>query len=55
MSSATEIEHVRISLTVNGERHEREVEPRRLLSDFLREDLGLTGTHVGCVHGVWGT
>ena len=48
MSSATEIEQVRISLTVNGERHEREVEPRRLLSDFLREDLGLTGTHVGC-------
>ena len=55
MSSATEIEQVRISLTVNGERHEREVEPRRLLSDFLREDLGLTGTHVGCEHGVCGT
>ena len=55
MSSATEIKHVRISLTVNGERHEREVEPRRLLSDFLREDLGLTGTHVGCEHGVCGT
>ena len=55
MSSATEIKQVRISLTVNGERHEREVEPRRLLSDFLREDLGLTGTHVGCEHGVCGT
>ena len=43
-----------ISLTVNGVRHERQVEPRRLLSDFLREDLGLTGTHVGCEHGVCG-
>ena len=55
MSSATEIKQLRISLTVNGVRHEREVEPRRLLSDFLREDLGLTGTHVGCEHGVCGT
>ncbi len=55
MSTATEIKRVRISLTVNGARHEREVEPRRLLSDFLREDLGLTGTHVGCEHGVCGT
>ncbi len=55
MSSAIEIERVRISLTVNGVRHEREVEPRRLLSDFLREDLVLTGTHVGCEHGVCGT
>ena len=41
-------------LTVNGEPVEREVEPRRSLSDFLREDLGLTGTHVGCEHGVCG-
>ncbi len=40
--------------TVNGERVEREVEPRLLLSDFLRHDLGLTGTHVGCEHGVCG-
>jgi aerobic carbon-monoxide dehydrogenase small subunit len=45
---------VRIALEVNGRRHEREVEPRTLLSDFLRHDLGLTGTHVGCEHGVCG-
>jgi carbon-monoxide dehydrogenase small subunit len=44
----------KVSLTVNGERHEREIEPRLLLSDFLRHDLGLTGTHVGCEHGVCG-
>lgn len=43
-----------IRLTVNGVEHTREVEARRLLSDFLREDLGLTGTHVGCEHGVCG-
>jgi carbon-monoxide dehydrogenase small subunit len=41
-------------VAVNGRDHEREVEPRRLLSDFLRHDLGLTGTHVGCEHGVCG-
>ncbi len=40
--------------TVNGESYERQVEPRLLLSDFLRYDLGLTGTHVGCEHGVCG-
>ena len=44
----------KISVTVNGRVHEREVEPRLLLSDFLRHDLGLTGTHVGCEHGVCG-
>ncbi len=43
-----------ISVTVNGTRYERTVEPRLLLSDFLRHDLGLTGTHVGCEHGVCG-
>jgi aerobic-type carbon monoxide dehydrogenase small subunit (CoxS/CutS family) len=43
-----------ISLTVNGRRYERQVEPRLLLSDFLRHELGLTGTHVGCEHGVCG-
>jgi carbon-monoxide dehydrogenase small subunit len=43
-----------IGVTVNGTRHERAVEPRLLLSDFLRHDLGLTGTHVGCEHGVCG-
>ncbi len=43
-----------ITLTVNDKRYERSVEPRLLLSDFLRHDLGLTGTHVGCEHGVCG-
>ena len=41
-------------LTVNGQAVERDVEARRSLADFLREDLGLTGTHVGCEHGVCG-
>ena len=45
---------MRIAAEVNGERVEAEVEPRTLLSDFLRHDLGLTGTHVGCEHGVCG-
>jgi len=44
-----------ISLKVNGTRFERAVEPRRLLADFLREDLDLKATHVGCEHGVCGT
>jgi aerobic-type carbon monoxide dehydrogenase small subunit (CoxS/CutS family) len=44
-----------IGLTVNGTRHELVVEPRRLLVDCLRDDLGLTGTHIGCEHGVCGT
>jgi aerobic-type carbon monoxide dehydrogenase small subunit (CoxS/CutS family) len=43
-----------IEVTVNQARHSRTVEPRLLLSDFLRQDLGLTGTHVGCEHGVCG-
>jgi carbon-monoxide dehydrogenase small subunit len=43
-----------IAVTVNGTTYERAVEPRLLLSDFLRHDLGLTGTHVGCEHGVCG-
>jgi carbon-monoxide dehydrogenase small subunit len=43
-----------VRLTVNGVAYERDVEPRLLLSDFLRQDLGLTGTHVGCEHGVCG-
>jgi carbon-monoxide dehydrogenase small subunit len=43
-----------VAVTVNGVRYERNVEPRLLLSDFLRHDLGLTGTHVGCEHGVCG-
>jgi carbon-monoxide dehydrogenase small subunit len=43
-----------ISVTVNGTRYDRTVEPRLLLSDFLRHELGLTGTHVGCEHGSCG-
>ena len=43
-----------ISITVNGQSFQREVEPRLLLSDFLRHNLELTGTHVGCEHGVCG-
>jgi carbon-monoxide dehydrogenase small subunit len=43
-----------ISITVNGKTEERTMEPRLLLSDFLRHELGLTGTHVGCEHGVCG-
>ena len=44
-----------IALTVNGQRREAVVESRRLLVDFLREDLGLVGTHLGCEHGVCGS
>lgn len=43
-----------VGVTVNGTQYERSVEPRLLLSDFLRHELGLTGTHVGCEHGVCG-
>ncbi len=43
-----------ISLTVNGERVTARVEPRKSLVDFLRDDVGLTGSHVGCEHGVCG-
>jgi len=43
-----------ITVAVNGTQYERTVESRLLLSDFLRHDLGLTGTHVGCEHGVCG-
>ena len=43
-----------VRLTVNGVDYERQLEPRRLLVDALRDDLGLTGTHVGCEHGVCG-
>jgi aerobic-type carbon monoxide dehydrogenase small subunit (CoxS/CutS family) len=45
---------IEVRLTVNGEPVERAVEPRRSLVDFLRHDLGLTGTHVGCEQGVCG-
>jgi aerobic carbon-monoxide dehydrogenase small subunit len=43
-----------VRMRVNGVTYERDVEPRKLLSDFIRQDLGLTGTHVGCEHGVCG-
>ncbi|MDE0343391.1 MAG: (2Fe-2S)-binding protein [Deltaproteobacteria bacterium] len=43
-----------IRVRVNDVEHTGEVEPRKLLSDFIRDDLGLTGTHVGCEHGVCG-
>ena len=45
---------VAVALRVNSRRYVREVEPRLLLSDFLRHELGLTGTHIGCEHGVCG-
>jgi carbon-monoxide dehydrogenase small subunit len=43
-----------VTVIVNGQQREALAEPRRTLADFLREDLGLTGTHVGCEHGVCG-
>ena len=43
-----------VSVTINGQQHQRSIEPRLLLSDFLRQEIGLTGTHVGCEHGVCG-
>jgi carbon-monoxide dehydrogenase small subunit len=45
---------LKVRTTVNGARVERDAEPRLLLSDFIRHELGLTGTHVGCEHGVCG-
>jgi carbon-monoxide dehydrogenase small subunit len=45
---------ISIKVTVNEKEYTREVEPRLLLSDYLRHELGLTGTHVGCEHGVCG-
>lgn len=47
-------EELQIALTVNGERIERNVKARQSLADFLREELNLTGTHLGCEHGVCG-
>src|ERR687897_3697265 len=43
-----------INVTINGRQYRGEVEPRRLLTDFLRDHLHLTGTHIGCEHGVCG-
>ena len=45
---------ITVDVTVNGRRYLEDVEPRLLFSDFLRHRLGLTGTHVGCEHGVCG-
>ena len=47
-------EKVSLTITVNGTPHSAEVEPRLLLADFIRENLDLTGTHVGCEHGICG-
>ena len=47
-------DEIAVHLTVNGAAREGRCEPRKLLVDFLREDLGLTGTHVGCEHGICG-
>jgi carbon-monoxide dehydrogenase small subunit len=52
MDDQPALEHIR--LTVNGKTFERDVEPRRHLGDLLRHDLNLTGTHIGCEHGVCG-
>jgi len=46
--------HRVITVTVNGRRYTRLVSTRKTLADFIREDLGLTGTHLGCEHGVCG-
>ena len=43
-----------VTVTVNGQQYQRQIEPRLLLSDFIRHELRLTGTHVGCEHGVCG-
>jgi carbon-monoxide dehydrogenase small subunit len=45
---------MKVTIRANGVDHARDVEPRLLLSDFLRHEIGLTGTHVGCEHGVCG-
>jgi carbon-monoxide dehydrogenase small subunit len=54
LSRVTMPQQMSVRVRVNGEAYERTVEPRLLLSDFLRQELGLTGTHVGCEHGVCG-
>jgi carbon-monoxide dehydrogenase small subunit len=54
MSSTRTLQPRTVRVTVNGEPRQAAVEPRLLLSDFLRQELGLTGTHVGCEHGVCG-
>jgi aerobic-type carbon monoxide dehydrogenase small subunit (CoxS/CutS family) len=44
----------KVAIEINGKTYEREIEPRLLLSDFIRHEAGLTGTHLGCEHGVCG-
>jgi len=48
------VTEVAVALTVNGARHQALVEPRKTLADFIRDDCVLTGTHLGCEHGVCG-
>ena len=54
MNAPTTPSHLPVACHVNGRRVERTVAPRQHLADFVREELGLTGTHVGCEHGVCG-
>ncbi len=54
MTETARLPEVEVSLTVNGERVTRRIEPRMTLVDFLRLELELTGSHVGCEHGVCG-
>jgi len=54
MRRVNKSERPRIALTLNGRKLAAEAEPRMLLSDFLRQGLGATGTHVGCEHGICG-
>jgi 2-furoyl-CoA dehydrogenase 2Fe-2S iron sulfur subunit len=55
MSQPVENQKQQISLTLNGKKMSGSAEPRKLLSDFLREDMALTGVHVSCEHGVCGS
>ncbi len=50
----SKMDRINIKVTINGKVYSEEVEPRMLLSDFIRDVCGLTGTHVGCEHGVCG-
>jgi len=54
MRCVSKNERARVSLTLNGRKASGQAEPRMLLSDFLRQVLGATGTHVGCEHGICG-
>jgi 2-furoyl-CoA dehydrogenase 2Fe-2S iron sulfur subunit len=54
MRRVNKAEKARVALTLNGRKLAAEAEPRMLLSDFLRQGLGATGTHVGCEHGICG-